>query len=244
MATASARQLPQPKAPQTKSSLQEYIAVLRGLLLKDSRQVHGLVSGWPHCANFRKLQTHNLPAKGDKFTLGWIADKWIRLSNACQCELASLHATATKWSVVGLSRLDASWCKTEWSCDQVLCWGRSFCLGLHDRDMVAAEEVIPRLSAPWARAQKGSGGLALAMRHCGKRVGNSSPAAPMSLWGTVLKLTRFHSTSGHQSISDLQGMHQSTVSCEQDRRAAWRACVWYWGGCCSAWGLGNLQQGP
>lgn len=38
--------------------------------------------------------------------------------------------------------------------------------------------------------------------------------------------------------------HQSTVSCEQNKRAAWRAGVWHWGGFCSARGLRNLQQGP
>lgn len=92
--------------------------------------------------------------------------------------------------------------------------GRSFCLGLRDRDMVAAEEPTPCLSAPWAHAPKGSGGLALAMRHCRKRGGNPSSEEPRSLWGTSLKLTRFHSASGYRSISDLQGRTkaQSVVS--------------------------------
>lgn len=57
--------------------------------------------------------------------------------------------------------------------------GGLFALGYVTGDLVAAEEPMPCLSAPWAHAQKGSSGVAPAMWHCSKRGGNPSPAAPI-----------------------------------------------------------------
>lgn len=47
--------------PKSKSSLQKVVvAVLRGVLLKGLRQANARACGWPTCARFRKLPTHNL----------------------------------------------------------------------------------------------------------------------------------------------------------------------------------------
>lgn len=114
----------------------------------------------------------------------------------------------------------------------VLCCGRYFCHELHDGDTVAAEE-------PMALSSLGLG-----------LEGQWRPSTGTVAQGDESPVPLWHHTEDNSLSQHLWTMihppplrmHQSTVSCEWNRRAAWSGSVWHLSGSCSSWSLGNSDR--